>query len=227
MVGTLEYSSLSEHVYLHLRRQMNSGGMTPGSTINIGEIAEQLGISKTPLRDSLIHLECEGFVTILPRRGVLVNELTIEDVRNAYDSIGLVEAHIIEESIKNITPTHIKKLEALNKKMKAEIKSEDFSNLFESNLEFHNTYLDVSDNDMLKKFILPIKHRLYDFPRHNCIAQWELRNCSEHTKFIDCLKRADGAGAARVLKDEHWSFDTQKEFIYQFYKMNEYLSIQI
>jgi len=219
MVGTLEYASLSEHVYLHLRRQMNSGGLTPGSTINIGEIAEQLGISKTPLRDALIHLECEGFVTILPRRGVLVNELTIEEVRYAYDSIGLVESHIIRDSIKNITPSHIKKLEALNKKMNAEIKTGDFSNLFESNLEFHNTYLDISDNTMLKKFILPIKHRLYDFPRHNFIADWELRNCTEHARFIDYLKHGDGDGAAGVLKNEHWSFDTQKEYIYQFYKM--------
>ena len=110
MVGTLEYSSLSEHVYTHLRRQMNSGGLTPGSTINIGEIAEQLGISKTPLRDALIHLECEGFVTILPRRGVLVNELTISDVKHAYESIGLVESHIIKESYLRITTSHIRKL---------------------------------------------------------------------------------------------------------------------
>lgn len=219
MVGTLEYSSLSEHVYLHLRRQMNSGGLTPGSTINIGEIADQLGISKTPLRDALIHLECEGFVTILPRRGVLVNELTIEDVRNAYDSIGLVESYIIKENIQNIRSSHIRKLTMLNDKMSAEIKSGDFSNLFESNLEFHNTYLEVSDNDMLKKFILPIKHRLYDFPRHNFIAEWELRNCAEHQKFIDCLSRNDGEGAAKVLKQEHWSFTVQQEYIYQFYKM--------
>jgi len=219
MVGTLEYSSLSEHVYLHLRRQMNNGGLTPGSTINIGEIAEQLGISKTPLRDALIHLECEGFVTILPRRGVLVNKLTMDDVRNAYDSIGLAESHIIQENIEKVKPAHIKKLKALNDKMSAEIKAGDFSNLFESNLEFHNTYLDVSDNDMLKKFILPIKHRLYDFPRHNFIAEWELRNCSEHQRFIDCLSENDGEGAARVLKEEHWSFTVQKKYIYQFYNM--------
>jgi DNA-binding GntR family transcriptional regulator len=220
MVGTLKYESLSERVYLYLRRQMNNGGLTPGSTINIGEIAEQLGISKTPLRDALIHLECEGFVTILPRRGVLVNTLSIEDVRNAYDSIGLVEAHIIRENINNINSFHLQKLEILNEKMSSEIQSGDFSDLFESNLEFHNTYLDVSTNSMLKRFILPIKHRLYDFPRHNFIAEWELRNCTEHAEFIECLKNRDGEGAARVLKDVHWSFDTQEEYIYQFYEMN-------
>jgi len=217
MVGTLEYSSLSEHVYLHLRRQMNSGDLTPGSTINIGEIAKQLGISKTPLRDALIHLECEGFVTILPRRGVLVNKLTIEDVRKAYDAIGLVEAFIIKESIHKVTSAHIDALEEINEKMNEEILAGDFSNLFESNLEFHNTYLEISDNEMLKKFILPIKHRLYDFPRQNYIPEWEIRNGKEHSQFIECLKKGDGDGAGKILQDVHWSYEVQKEFIFRFY----------
>lgn len=217
MVRTLEYSSLSEHVYLHLRRQMNSGDLTPGSTINIGEIAKQLGISKTPLRDALIHLECEGFVTILPRRGVLVNKLTIDDVRKAYDTIGLIESFIIRESIDKVTSAHIDRLEEINGKMNDEIMAGDFTNLFESNLEFHNTYLEISDNEMLKKFILPIKHRLYDFPRQNYIPEWEIRNGNEHSQFIECLKKGDGDSAAKVLQDIHWSFEVQKEFIYKFY----------
>ncbi|TKB07788.1 GntR family transcriptional regulator [Desulforhopalus sp. IMCC35007] len=220
MVGTLEYSSLSEHVYLHLRREMNNGTLTPGSTINISKIAEELGISKTPLRDALIHLECEGFVTILPRKGVLVNKLSIEDVRKAYDAIGLIEAFVIRKSIDKITSAHIEKLEAINQKMTNEIQAGDFTNLFESNLEFHNTYLEISDNDMLKKLILPIKHRLYDFPRHNFIPEWELRNGEEHTQFIECLKKKDGKGAAYILQDIHWSFDVQKEFIFPFYKVS-------
>lgn len=218
MVGTLKYSSLSEHVYLHLRRQMNSGNLTPGSTINIGEIAKELGISKTPLRDALIHLECEGFVTILPRKGVLVNQLTIDDVEKAYDSIGLIEAFILKESIDKVTSSHIERLEEINQRMNKEIMAGDFTNLFESNLEFHNTFLEISDNEMLKKFILPIKHRLYDFPRHNFIAEWELRNGEEHSQIIACLKEKDGEGAARILQDVHWSFEVQKEFIYNFYK---------
>ncbi|PID44059.1 MAG: GntR family transcriptional regulator [Proteobacteria bacterium] len=217
MVGTLEYSSLSEHVYQHLRTQMHSGNLTPGSTINIGAIAKQLGISKTPLRDALIHLECEGFVTILPRRGVLVNKLTIEDVRKAYDSVGLIEAFIIRESIDKITSSHISRLEEINEKMNAEIQAGDFTLLFESNLQFHNTFLEVSDNEMLKKFILPIKHRLYDFPRHHFIPEWEKRNGIEHDRFIECLKKKDGEGAARILQNEHWSFTTQKEYIFLFY----------
>ncbi len=219
MVRTLQYSSLSEHVYLYLRKQMNSGNLTPGSTINIGAIAKELGISKTPLRDALIHLECEGFVTILPRRGVLVNELSIEDVRKAYDAIGLIEAHIIRESVGLITTAQIDRLEKINQKMSNEINTGDFTNLFESNLEFHHTFLEISDNDMLKNFILPIKHRLYDFPRHNFIPEWELKNGEEHTRIIECLKHGNGVEAARILQEEHWSFTFHQDYILSFYKV--------
>ncbi len=217
MGGTLNYSSLSEHVYLYLRRQMNLGKLTPGSTINIGEIAAQLGVSKTPLRDALIHLECEGFVTILPRRGVLVNKLSLDDIRKAYETVGLVEAFIIRANIDKITPVHIATLERINEQMIEEIKAGDLTKIFENNLEFHNTYLDISDNDMLKKFILPIKHRLYDFPRQSYLPEWELNNSVDHARFIECLKKKDGQGAAAILQDVHWSFTVQQGFITQFY----------
>ncbi len=220
MSETLNYSSLSELVYDYLRRQMNEGDLLPGSTINIGEIAQQLGISKTPLRDALIHLELEGFVTIIPRRGVLVNKLELEHVRHAYDAIGLVEAFIVEECIDKIRPHHIEQLESLNEKMFADISANDFSTFFKTNLQFHNVYVDISVNGMLKKFILPIKHRLYDFPRKNYIAEWEYRNCLEHQTLIEAMKRGNGAEAARILKDVHWSFEVQKDFIYTFYKEN-------
>ena len=213
----LKFSSLSDQVYEYLRRQMNQGDLLPGSTINIGEIANQLGISKTPLRDALIHLELEGFVTIIPRRGVSVNELKIEDVKNAYDAVGLVESFIIAECIDNITPNHIKKLETLNAKMISDIEKNNFTQLFKTNLEFHNIYLNTSDNELLKKFVHPIKHRLYDFPRQNYIPKWEMRNCEEHAQFIECLKAGNSAEASSLLKDKHWSFDYQKDFIYAFY----------
>ena len=221
MEGELKISSLGEEVYKYLRKQMILGYLLPGSTINIGEIAQQLGISKTPLRDALIHLEMEGFVTILPRKGVLVNVLQLQDVKNAYDAIGLVEAAIVVACIDKIEPSHIQKLEEFNEIMISDIEKEDFSTLFETNLRFHNVYIGVSQNELLKKFIHPIKQRLYDFPRQNYISEWERRNCEEHAQFISCLKKRDSLKAASILKEIHWSFDYQMEFIKEFYNMGE------
>lgn len=217
MEGQLTIVSLREQVYAYLRKQMNLGELVPGSTINIGNIAEQLGISKTPLRDALIHLEVEGFVTILPRKGVRVNVLELQDVRHAYDAIGMVEASIVLDGFDRITPAHIHDLENLNRIMIADIREENFDRLFQTNLQFHAVYVDISDNDLLKNFILPIKHRLYDFPRQNYIAEWEMRNCMEHQQFIEFLKQGKPDRAAAVLKDVHWSYDVQEAFIRKFY----------
>ncbi|MCP4114084.1 MAG: GntR family transcriptional regulator [Desulfobacteraceae bacterium] len=212
---------LREQVYTYLRQQMNLGALIPGSTINLGEIAKQLGISKTPLRDALIHLEIEGFVTIIPRRGVRVNLLELRDVKNAYDTIGVIENSIILDCFESINRSHISQLEELNNKMVSDIKKNDFNRLFDLNLRFHDVYLNVSDNDYLKKFIIPIKQRLYDFPRKNYIKEWEIRNCEEHRLLIDHIKAGCAEDAAKILKDVHWSFDYQKDFIKEFYNFED------
>ena len=217
----LNVLSLREQVYAYLRQQMSLGVLIPGSTINIGQIASQLGISKTPLRDALIHLEVEGFVTILPRRGVCVNVLTLGDVKNAYTAMGMVEASIVMDCFDRIEPSHISKLEKLNETMIQDVEKNYYERLFNTNVEFHNVYLDISNNDLIKKFILPTKQRLYDFPRKNYIKEWEIKNCEEHQQFIECLKKGKPEKAAKVLKDVHWSFEYQKKFIKKFYNMKE------
>ena len=74
-MAILNVKSLREQVYEYIRDQMMTGHILPNTTLNLNQISDHLGISKTPLRDALIRLEVEGFVTIMPRRGVVVNAL--------------------------------------------------------------------------------------------------------------------------------------------------------
>ena len=76
----LNVKSLKEQVYEYLRDQMRHGGILPGSAIDMEETSRKLGVSKTPLRDALLQLETEDFVTILPRRMVVVKALTEKDI---------------------------------------------------------------------------------------------------------------------------------------------------
>jgi len=217
----LNVTSLSKQVYDYLHEQMNKGAVLPGSTINIAKFAKQLGISKTPLRDALIHLEFEGFVTILPRRGVQVNQLTLKDVKNAYALVGALESAIVFQCFDEITQEHVARLEELNAKMLEQIKANNFECYFKSNLAFHNVFIDLSDNELMKKTILPVKKRLYEFPTKIYISEWEERNCQEHQQLIDCIKAGDRDGAASVLRDVHWSYEAQEEYIIRFHAMRE------
>ncbi len=219
MKTLLNVLSLREQVYEYLRNEIIAGSLTPGSTINLNKIAEQLGISKTPLRDALIHLEIEGFVTILPRRGVMVNTLELKDVKNAYGAIGIIESSIVLDNFDKITPSHISRLAELNQQMIRDIQNNDFSQLFQTNLTFHNVYNNLSSNPLLNKFMFPIKHRLYDFQGQSYIRDWELINCEEHSQFIDFLKQENPRAAAGILKDFHWSYSAHEASIKQFYAM--------
>ena len=214
-------TSLREQVYQYFREEMQSGSLTPGSSINLNSISRILGISKTPLRDALIQLEAEGFVSILPRRGVLVNKLTRQEIQDIYQIIGSLEASVVTAVFDKFTKAHIDKMKQLNDGQITALEKKDFDRYYRLNLEFHDIFLDLSDNDTLKKIIRPLKQRLYDFPRRGYLKDWENQHLNEHDKFIEAVTKGDREEAARVIKDEHWSFDAHKKYLDRFYTLEQ------
>ncbi len=215
--GPLDVRSLREQVYEYLRNEMHEGRLLPGSFIKLNEISERLGISKTPLRDAIIQLECEGFVTILPRRGVLVKKLSIDDVRNMLEIAGALESAVILSVFDRLGPAQVTEMERLNQEMIAAIHREDFDRYYKLNIQFHDVFLDLSENDALKQILLPLKQRLYDFPRRTYIKEWELINCEEHRRLVEHIRRGERLEAAGLLQNSHWSFKAYEKFIRQFY----------
>ena len=213
----IEVRSLRQQVYDYLRTEMQAGHLLPGSFIKLKEISERLGISKTPLRDALIQLECEGFVTILPRRGVLVNKLTIDDIRNVLEILGALESAAIYSVFHRFDAGHITEMKRLNQAMRDAIATENFDQYYKLNIEFHDVFLNLSDNDTLRRIVLPFKQRLYDFPRRSYIEEWELINCDEHDQFIAHIEAGERDRATDLMKNSHWSFEAYEKFIRQFY----------
>ena len=217
-----ELRSLREQVYQYLRVEMQNGHITPGEYIRLNEMSERLGISKTPLRDAIIQLECEGFVTILPRRGVLMNRLTLQDVKDAYDIVGALEASVLIDVCSRFTADRLDAMAAINASMKEMIERDDFdphyADYFGSNITYHNHFLDLSDNRQIKIIVLPFKQRLYDFPRRRYIREWERQNCREHDELVELIRAENGKAAADLLRNRHWSFSYYEAFIRQFYE---------
>jgi DNA-binding GntR family transcriptional regulator len=213
----IEIRSLRQQVYDYLRAEMHAGHLLPGAFIKLKEISERLGISKTPLRDALIQLECEGFVTILPRRGVLVNKLTIDDIRNVLEILGALESAVIYSVFERFEAGHIDRMKQLNQAMRDAIEKGEFDDYYRLNIEFHDVFLNLSDNAMLRRIAMPLKQRLYDFPRRTYIKEWELINCDEHDRFIDHIEEGERDRATDLMKNSHWSFEAYDNFIRRFY----------
>ena len=177
-----------------------------------------MGISKTPLRDALIQLETEGFVSILPRRGVVVNELRQSDIRDIYEILGALEGVAVVAVASRLCPDEIEAMASLNREMIQAVEAGDFDTYYACNLAFHDPFLELSENRPLLRTVENLKHRLYDFPRRErFVAEWEMSSTSEHATFLERLQQGDYRGAADFLRDVHWSFDVQEEYILQYY----------
>jgi DNA-binding GntR family transcriptional regulator len=211
--------SLKEQVYEYLREQMEKGKIRPGSSINMEETSKKLGVSKTPLRDALLQLEMENFISILPRRGVVVNHLTLQDIKESYEIIGALESSALLCAFEEIKKSEIEKLQTLNIEMEEAINRDNFSLFSAKNIKFHNTFLNLCGNLSLVGIVNNLKRRLYDFPRQEgFVKRWEETSIREHRKFVALIKYGRREEAARFIRDVHWSYEVQEKFIKEFYK---------
>jgi DNA-binding GntR family transcriptional regulator len=210
--------SLREQVYEYLRGQMAAGGLQPGVFLNVNGLAKQLGISRTPLREALLHLESEGFVTVLPRRGFLLNALTLDDIRHFYEIIGALESAALKAVGPLLGPDDFVRMREFDAAMFEATVARDFDRYYAANLAFHNVYLSRCDNARLVAQIHLLRQRLYDWPRREGMLQaWEQHSVVEHEDFLLLLERGAFAEAAAHMQDVHWSFKVQEPFIHTYY----------
>lgn len=209
--------SLREQVYEFLREELHAGKLVPGSALNLTDISVELGVSKTPLRDALLQLHAEGFVTIAPRKGVYVNRLTLDDIRHGYEIVGALESAVLMSVFDRIEGYHLSKMKWINASLVTSLEREDSEGYYQGNIDFHHVFLDLSDNTELRRIITPIKQRLYDFPRRGYLKAWELSNCRDHDQLIEAIEKGDREAAVHVWRDVHWAYAVQEKFIRRFY----------
>jgi DNA-binding GntR family transcriptional regulator len=215
----LTIKSLKEQVYEYLREQLRTGKLLPGSVLNLDETSRKLGVSRTPLRDALLLLEMEGFVTIHARRGVVVNSLSLEDIKNCYEIIGSLESTALWHAFSMIGEVEIEVMENLIREMKEAIQADNFDLYYEKNLALHDVYLTLCGNEGLVRIVTSMKKRLYDFPRQRgFVKEWELASIIEHTELLDLIRQRRVSEAAAYIRDVHWSFAVQKKYIALYYQ---------
>ena len=214
----LHTRSLREQVYDVLRAEMARGGLQPGAFLDLNDLASRLGISRTPLREALLHLESQGFVTVLPRRGFRLNALTLEEIRHFYEIIGALEAAALRSVGPSLGAADFARMRALDAAMAEAVTARDFDRYYEANLAFHDVYLCRSDNARLVSQVHLLKQRLYDWPRRETMVQaWEQHSVVEHEDLLRLLEQGEIDRAARHLQEVHWSFAVQEPFVQAYY----------
>lgn len=221
MLGTRKqvYKTLGEQVYDYLFQQFKARVLAPGSYLDLDDIAAKLGVSRTPLRDALFALEVEGYVEIVPRRGVKVKYLTMDEIRHIYQVIGSLEATAMRAAAATLTAADFEFLEDITEQYHQQFLLGGYDESLAINYKFHDFFLERCGNGGLTRIVRTQKRRLYDWPRHTeLLWEWERRNVDEHRLMVARLKAGDPAGAAEVMQYVHWGFEPQEHLIRSFYE---------
>jgi len=218
----ISVKTIKELVYEYLKEQIRKKEILPGESINLDKTAKKLGVSRTPLREALIKLESEGFVKIIPHKGIFVNKLTKKDIKNFYQIVGALEAEAIIIAYPKLKDYHITLLKEFTEKMKEAYRIKDYPLYHTNNFKFHDLFPTLAENEYLKEIVDNIKKRLYDFTiSMEGMEEWGKISVEDHETFIKLLQDGKATEAADFWKNVHWSFERQEKFINMYYFLEE------
>jgi len=196
-------SLLRTQVYEYLRNELKAENLKPGMFINMNLIMKNLGISRTPLRDALLQLQTEGFVTFLPQRGIRINKLSQQDIEDLYEMLGALDSRVLLAVFDKIGSFEIKKMKTLNQEMRKNISGSTFARYWDLNTDFHNVYLNLSSNKPILNQINIIRQRLFEFGKKDWIRKMREMNHGEHLIMIEMIEKGDAVQAADYMRDVH------------------------
>jgi len=210
---------LKEDIFDVLHAKIISGLYKPGDWLRQEEIATQLGVSMTPVREGLDLLVSAGLAERVPYRGVRVREMSTKDVVEAYGLRLILEAAIAREATKNITPEQLAGLKAMLDEMKKQESLEDVSDARQLSREFHSAIAEASKNDLLVKLYAVVANAFPDwllyealFRKPELLADSMASTHREHIAIVDALKEGNADKAVQrsiehVMESGKWLED--------------------
>lgn len=211
---TARAESLADRAYARLRQEIAAGIFRPGERILEKPLAERWKVSRTPIREALLRLEAEGVVICNSRRSYNVRILTVQHVREIYETLGLLEGAVAAAAASRLTPADLDELERLNRQMEAAASEADLQAFGELNRAFHDVFIQTLGNATLRGTCTLVRSLLYTFPvRRATLAEWLHKSVEEHRTIIRLAARGDAEALGAYFRTVHWGFDHNQSFI--------------
>ena len=120
-----------------------------------------------------------------------------------------------------LTAYHVRQFEASNERQWELLKNNDYTEYYDENIRFHGIFLSLSENILLEQTLIPLRRRLYDFPRRQYSYEWESMNLYTHQRFIDSVKLGNREAAVSIFRIEHWSYEVHKKYFKLYYDFDQ------
>lgn len=202
MSARIAPTALYQEVAERLRQRIFAHELLPGTWVDEQKLAEQYGISRTPLREALKVLASEGLVILKPRRGCYVTEISPQDLDDIFPLIALLEGRCAAEAVAKMTPADLEQLTAIHERLELSAREERIADFFEANQEFHKTIQELANNRWLLQVIQDLRKVLKLSRLHSLSLEGRLQqSLEEHRTILAALKAGDAPLVEKAMHD--------------------------
>ena len=195
------HQTLREKILESIREAILKGQLKPGEKVAEPELAERFGISRTPIREAFRQLESEGYLTVIPRKGAVVAELSEQDIEEFYAIKSVLEGFAARMAALKMTDKDIEKLETINQKLEQLARQGDVKSFFRVHNEFHELFIRAAGNEKLTELIdqLVMKFNRSRMASLALPGRMEI-SVNEHRKIIQAFRERDSEQADNLVK---------------------------
>lgn len=196
-----QYQPLREVVFENIRTAIQSGELRPGERLMEVQLAESLGVSRTPVREAIRKLEKAGLVTITPRRGVYVAEISLEDTENILEIRGCLEGKAAELAAIRMTADQQEDLKNCLQAFVAHMKANRMKEALREDLQFHLIIRKASKNQQLIQILEDLSEQVNRFRMVYLKDAAEAPSLpEEHAKLLKALLEQDPKAARKAME---------------------------
>ena len=195
-------TALYQEVAERLRQRIFAHELTPGTWIDEQKLAEQYGISRTPLREALKVLASEGLVELKPRRGCYVTEISPQDLDDIFPLMAMLEGRCAAEAVNNASPADIATLKSIHEQLESAARDGRIDAFFEANQEFHKKIQELAGNRWMLSVIQDLRKVLKLSRLHSLSLEGRLQqSLDEHRVIMAAFEARESAKAEKLMHD--------------------------
>lgn len=207
--GRIAPLALYQEVAERLRQRIFAHELPPGTWVDEQALAADYGISRTPLREALKVLASEGLVTLKPRRGCYVTEISERDLDEIFTVMALLEGQCATDTARKASETDLIHLRSVHDELERAADTNDIDGFFEANQAFHQEVQHIADNRWLTQAITDLRKVIKLSRHHSLFSDGRLKqSLAEHRAILDALAHRDVARSEQLMR-EHISSGRQ------------------
>jgi DNA-binding GntR family transcriptional regulator len=201
VLNRIDVRTLHQDVAAKMHEMIRKGVLIQGQRVIEADICAQLGVSRTPLREALRMLESEGLVELIPHRGVLIRQPSINEIQEMFEVMGVLEGTCARLTAQGMTAVGLRKIERLHDKLENHFARGDREKYIAVNRIFHSLIQELAGNRVLNDIIARLRDKIALY-RHQQIYEKGrfAESIQEHRDILDALRHRDPEAAEARMK---------------------------